>query len=791
MTVPQSKLQKPQLIDEEIQSLLNKSAIIHAGALRQKCVLPQNVLSPQEKRGLSPSVRHKPSQHIYRDGSFQDGKFIHPEIPLKQGRLHDKHRLDRRLPVCTNSSNIPTISSVHVAGEVLSIHNNAIRAKCSPAHIHETLKTGCCLASRSRNTVGNLLGRSINNSFLERNLQSPQTIDNRSSRIFGIFDKLREVHANTNSKDSVSRSTDRLGEHEIYFTRSENSLNPERMSTTSEYRISNNSAPIPGIRAPDVLQTGDLVRPVTLSSTSRTSNKVSETMVELRQTSAFNSTRKDGFVMVDNKSTIVERQSYNPSNSRCNDNFGCLQVRLGGNLRPTENRGEMVPSRSSGSHQHSRTESSILCSEVLCEISNKPGDLSQVRHHHSGSLSKQLGRHTLLAASSIDPRNLAVVREEICVSSCSTHSGQTQHSSRLRVTNHERSERLETESKCDSPNDLALSSRSVCLSSVSPTRPICELETRPKGNSHGRILNELVQHRSLCLSSVQPGTCSPAQNKNRHGNNSFSCSPVVSTAMVAPSPRATDRLPSIRGERPGPSRGCVQSGDSSSPLPISQTSRLENIRQSFTAAGLSKTATELLSNSVKASTSKSYNCSWAKWSSWCQKRQSNPVLGPIEEILTFLAELFSDGKEYRTINVFRSAISSAHVYIDGKPVGQHPLVVRLMKGISISRPPQPRYQHTWDVAAVTDYLAKLGQNNSLTLKQLSQKLCMLMALTCPERSSIMATLDIRYMRRYPEGIKFLHSTFRKRSIRGNLGESVYPKFSQDPLLCPVQCLFSN
>ena len=186
----------------------------------------------------------------YRDDSFQDGKFIHPEIPLKQGRLYDKHRLNRRLPVRTNSSNIPTIASVHVAGEVLSIHNNAIRAKCSTTQIYETLETGCSLASRSRNTVSNLLGRSINNSFLERNPQSPQAIDNRFSRIFGIFDKLREVHAITNSNHSVSRSTDRLGEHEIYFTRSENSLDPKRMSTTSEYRISNNSAPIPGICRP-------------------------------------------------------------------------------------------------------------------------------------------------------------------------------------------------------------------------------------------------------------------------------------------------------------------------------------------------------------------------------------------------------------------------------------------------------------------------------------------------------------------------------------------------------------
>ena len=91
------------------------------------------------------------------------------------------------------------------------------------------------------------------------------------------------------------------------------------------------------------------------------------------------------------------------------------------------------------------------------------------------------------------------------------------------------------------------------------------------------------------------------------------------------------------------------------------------------------------------------------------------------------------------------------------------------------------------MSAVTDYLTKLGQNASLTLKQLSQKLCMLMELTCAERSSIMATSVIRYMRRYPAGIKFLHSTFRKRSIRGNLCESVYPKVTQALLLCAVQC----
>ena len=82
--------------------------------------------------------------------------------------------------------------------------------------------------------------------------------------------------------------------------------------------------------------------------------------------------------------------------------------------------------------------------------------------------------------------------------------------------------------------------------------------------------------------------------------------------------------------------------------------------------------------------------------------------------MTFLAEQFSNSKEYRTVNVVRSAISSAHGHVDDKPVGQHSLMIRIMKGVSISRPPQPRYQHTWDVSVVLDlymslYAFHLGQ----------------------------------------------------------------------------------
>ncbi len=237
---------------------------------------------------------------------------------------------------------------------------------------------------------------------------------------------------------------------------------------------------------------------------------------------------------------------------------------------------------------------------------------------------------------------------------------------------------------------------------------------------------------------------------------------MVSPNLVAPIDRDGGRPSSLPGRRPRTPDGYVESWANFPGFP-----RLScpygKYEGTFHFSRPFKHGCRTPRKQCQGLAAKSYNCSWSKWSSWCDKRQSNPILCPIEDIVNFLAEQYSE---------------------DNKPVGQHPLVVRLMKGISISRPPQPRYQFTWDVKTVTNFLTTLGENSSLSLKHLSLKLCMLMALTCPERSSIMAALDIRYVRQYPEGTKFLHTTYRKRSHNGSLGGQL----TQNSLRILVQCL---
>ena len=155
----------------------------------------------------------------------------------------------------------------------------------------------------------------------------------------------------------------------------------------------------------------------------------------------------------------------------------------------------------------------------------------------------------------------------------------------------------------------------------------------------------------------------------------------------------------------------------------------------------------------------------------------------------FLAYLFKEGYKSRSLNSFRSAISSVHDPVDGIEVGKHPTISRLLKGAYHSRPPLPRYTSTWNVQVVVQYLDGLGPSDFLSLKQLTFKLVMLLALTRPSRSADLASLQIDRRRYKPEGVEFLPSTLAKQSSQGRtLREFFFPSFPHNKNLCPVETL---
>ena len=174
----------------------------------------------------------------------------------------------------------------------------------------------------------------------------------------------------------------------------------------------------------------------------------------------------------------------------------------------------------------------------------------------------------------------------------------------------------------------------------------------------------------------------------------------------------------------------------------------------------------------------------------CYRKQIDPFRCPINYVLDFLACLYEEGYAYRSINCYRTAISSFHEKIEGLLVGQHPEVCTPLTGVFNLRPPQPRYSSTWDVQIVLEFIKNnWTDNKSLPNKNLTLKLTMLLVLTSASRASDIHHLDSRFMSLSEEKVVFnfpkLLKTWKKGRVAPKLEISAFEK---DTDLCVIQTL---
>lgn len=97
-------------------------------------------------------------------------------------------------------------------------------------------------------------------------------------------------------------------------------------------------------------------------------------------------------------------------------------------------------------------------------------------------------------------------------------------------------------------------------------------------------------------------------------------------------------------------------------------------------------ASELTLASWRTKSSQTYDSLFRKWASWCSERDHNPISGSVADVANFLAYLHKEGYQSRSLNAYRSDISSVHDLVNGVEVGKHPVISRLLKGAYHVRP---------------------------------------------------------------------------------------------------------
>ena len=89
----------------------------------------------------------------------------------------------------------------------------------------------------------------------------------------------------------------------------------------------------------------------------------------------------------------------------------------------------------------------------------------------------------------------------------------------------------------------------------------------------------------------------------------------------------------------------------------------------------------------------------------------------MNQVIEYLTSLYTAGLQYKTINVYCSALSMTLKPVEGFNFGEHPLIRRLMKGVFNVRPPKKKLVPSWSVQKVLDTLVEWSLSATFVVNQ--------------------------------------------------------------------------
>lgn len=218
---------------------------------------------------------------------------------------------------------------------------------------------------------------------------------------------------------------------------------------------------------------------------------------------------------------------------------------------------------------------------------------------------------------------------------------------------------------------------------------------------------------------------------------------------------------------------------------------MQTVRENLKAQGLSAEATNIIMASWKPGTAKAYTTHISRWSQFCVRRQINSRHPNVNDIINFLTVTFQRNVGYECVNTARSALSSLGIVVDGCRAGNHPLVVRFMKGVFNLRPTRPRYTDIWDISPVLSKLRAMHPLHSLSLKELSLKLVTLMAITQAARVQTLHLLVLNNIMIEEEHISVqLGGNIKQCRSNFNIQRVQFSAYLKDDSLCVCKTLRS-
>ena len=762
-----------------------------AGDNGSRAVRQQALHSPKERRDKKASGQPQAPQHLHSEETLQNGRCAHGEGLVGGRGLDGFSGPQGRLPGSPNSRSSQEVLALQVEVPDIRVPVPTVWPLQCPTGVHEDHEARHGNSEGAWDTLRDFHRRHPPDGILTAEYREHPEGNDLPTGAPGFLNKQREVHSHTLPEDQLPGLCDRLPEDDNQPTGGEAERDTGGMPGCPETGEGHSEGSVENDRKDDCSSASSPPSPTSLQSSPILEELCIPPLPVVRNPGSPQPRSPEGSSMVDRGGEALERQVPEGNTPRPVNRDGCLPPRMGrigaGRVywRVVVNPGEAE------SHKRPRAARRGLCTEKSGEGVTSPHQTHDGQHD-SHLLHQSHGGHEIQKPSSTCSGAMAVVPGQRSHRFGGAPPRSEQRHSRQGIENSPQLVGVETE-PCGIPKHSQhpgpMYGGPICHTVEHPIDQVHELEARPFRHGNRCPEGPMEAVAGICLPSVCPDREMSAQDQAGTSSNSADSPSLAHTSVVSSSPRITSPDPNSPTIPPGPPQGSIQSDPPTSARRQPSTGRMESVRNRCRAEGISQEATQLISAGWSRGTNAAYESGWSKWNSWCLQRDCDPLSCGPTSLVNFLADMFKHGLQHRSINTIRSAISMTHDPIEGTPIGQHPSVSRIMRGIHNTRPPRPRYTSTWDVDKVIRYVESLGSNDSLSLKHLSMKLAVLFALVEASRSSELAALDLRFRQFRPEGVSFiLPSLTKKRNPGAPPKEVFFGSFPENGNLCVTNCL---
>lgn len=200
--------------------------------------------------------------------------------------------------------------------------------------------------------------------------------------------------------------------------------------------------------------------------------------------------------------------------------------------------------------------------------------------------------------------------------------------------------------------------------------------------------------------------------------------------------------------------------------------------------GAPPAACDTLLAALQPSTLATYSPGLRHWWNFCMKH-SKPLFSPsVEEVLLFLSQQFDRNIAFSTLNGVKAAIAQ----IIPPDIINSAIIQRFCRGAANRRPPEPKYDHTWDPGMVLSFFKSMPPSAELLLPDLSKKVVTLLALCTGHRMQTLGSIILPNIHASETGYEIFISSRLKTSKHLRTQPTLSLPFFELPAVCPATAL---